>query len=337
METFNRDKIEEILPRYCSGEATIEECRMVEEWIGQSDENYRIVKQMYTIDQVMGTVQMESKVDAEKALASVCGRMTKKSKVNMFTLLQRVAAILFIPLLIVWGIEHFTPRTELAQMIEVKTNPGMTTTVDLPDGSKVFLNSESSLTYPSFFSKDKRNVQLKGEAFFEVRKDPEHGFIVSTPNHTQIEVLGTTFNVEAFERDSFISTTLVDGKVRFAYQKNRQPAAVVMKPGQKLLYNTTSSQVKLIQTNGETETAWKDGKIVFQATPLPIALRMLEKRFNVTFVLSNDRLRGEAFNGSFTNQRLERILQIFKISSNIKWRYLDTEDTTNERTRIEIY
>ena len=339
METFNRDNIEEILPRYCSGEATIEECRMVEEWIGQSDENYRIVKQMYTIDQVMGTVQMESKVDMEKALASVSRKMSKApSHVTWFTWIQRAAAILFIPLLIAFAIQNFTPSpTEVAQMIEVKTNPGMTTTVDLPDGTKVYLNSESSLTYPSFFSKDKRDVKLTGEAFFEVRKDPEHRFIVSGPHHTQIEVLGTSFNVEAFERDSFISTTLVEGKVRFAYQKNRQPATVDMKPGQKLMYDTTSSQVKLIQTSGETETAWKDGKIIFQATPLPEALRMLEKRFNVTFVLSNNRLRGEAFNGSFTNQRLERILEIFKISSNIKWRYLDIRDTTNERTRIEIY
>ncbi|OCW93347.1 anti-sigma factor [Macellibacteroides sp. HH-ZS] len=338
METFNIDKIEEVLPRYCSGEATIEECRMVEEWIGQSEQNYLIVKQIYTIDQVLETVQMESKVDTEKALASVSRRMSREyPQVTWFTWVQRVAAILFIPLLITWSIGYFTPRTEIAHMIEIKTNPGMTTTINLPDGSKVFLNSESSLTYPSFFSEDKRNVQLKGEAFFEVRKDPEHGFIVSTPNHTQIEVLGTTFNVEAFERDSFISTTLVEGKVRFAYQKNRQPATVVMKPGEKLMYNTTSSQIKLIQTNGETEIAWKDGKIIFQATPLPEVLRMLEKRFNVTFVLSNNRLRGEAFNGSFTNQRLERILEIFKISSNIKWRYLDTQDTTNERTKIEIY
>lgn len=339
METFNIDKIEELLSRYCSGEATIEECRMVEEWIQESDDNYRIVKHMYAIDQVMGTVQMESKVNMEKALASVNRKMNKTPlHITWFTWIQRVAAILFIPLLIAFAIQNFAPsQTEIAQMIEVKTNPGMTTTVDLPDGSKVHLNSKSSLIYPSFFSKDKRNVKLTGEAFFEVQKDPNHGFIVLTPNHTQIEVLGTTFNVEAFERDSFISTTLVEGKVRFAYQKNQQSVTTEMKPGQKLMYNTASSQVKLIQTSGEAETAWKDGKIVFQATPLPEALRMLEKRFNVTFVLSNDRLRSEAFNGSFTNQRLERILEIFKISSNIKWRYLDTQDTTNERTRIEIY
>lgn len=337
METFNIDRIEEILPRYCSGEATIEECHLVEEWMQQSEENYRIVKQIYVIDQVMGTVQIESKVNTEKALASVNRMSKERSHVTWFIWAQRVAAILFIPLLIAFGIQYFVPRTEIAQMIEIKTNPGMTTTVNLPDGSRVYLNSESSLAYPSFFSEDKRAVQLKGEAFFEVQKDPEHHFIVSGPHHTRIEVLGTSFNVEAFERDSFISTTLVEGKVCFTYLKDQQPAAVVMKPGQKLMYNTYLSQVKLIETSGEAETAWKDGKIIFQATQLPDALRMLEKQFNVTFVLSNDRLRKEAFNGSFTNQRLERILEIFKISSNIKWRYLDTRNTTNERTRIEIY
>ena len=127
METFNIDKIEEILPRYCSGEATIEECRMVEEWIGQSEDNYRIVKQMYAIDQAMGTVRMESQVNTERALASVNRKMSKEhSLVNWFTWVQRVAAILFVPLLIIWGIEHITPRTEIARMIEIKTNPGMT-------------------------------------------------------------------------------------------------------------------------------------------------------------------------------------------------------------------
>lgn len=341
METPNTYIIEQILPRYCSGEATVEECRLVEEWIKQSDENYRIAKQIHALYLATDTMQVVSKVDTEKALSSVCQKMSKsreRSKVTLVTWLQRVAAILFIPLLIAFGIQNLKPRpVEIAQMIEVKTNPGMTTTVHLPDGSIVYLNSESKLSYPSSFEKDKRRVTLQGEAFFEVKKEPEHGFVISTPHETKIEVLGTSFNVEAFEKDAFVSTTLIDGKVRFDYMKNQHPTAVLMKPGQKLTYDSSSSLVQLVETNGASEIAWKDGKIVFQATPLPEALRMLEKRFNVVFVLSNDRLRKEAFTGSFSNQRLERILEIFKISSNIKWRYLDTEDIKNEKTRIEIY
>lgn len=341
METSNTDMIEYILPRYCSGEATVEECRMVEEWIKQSDENYRIAKQIHALYLATDTMQVLSKVDTEKALSSVCQKMSKenkRAKVTKVTWLQRVAAVLFIPLLIAFGIQNLKPRpAEIAQMIEVKTNPGMTTTVDLPDGTKVHLNSESKLSYPSTFDKDKRRVALAGEAFFEVQKDPEHGFVISTPHETKIEVLGTSFNVEAFEKEAFVSTTLIEGKVRFDYMKNQRSTAVLMKPGQKLTYDSSSSRIELIETNGVAEIAWKDGKIVFLATPLPEALRMLEKRFNVLFVISNDRLRKEAFTGSFSNQRLERILEIFKISSNIKWRYLDTQDTINEKTRIEIY
>ncbi|MCD7852342.1 MAG: FecR domain-containing protein [Parabacteroides sp.] len=341
METPDTNMIEYILPRYCSGEATAEECRQVEEWIKQSDENYRIAKQIHTLYLATDTIQVLSEVDTEKALSSVCQKLSKGSarpKVTVVTWLQRVAAILFIPLLIAFGIQNLKPRpAAIAQMIEVKTNPGMTTTVTLPDGSVVHLNSESKLSYPSFFDKDKRRVALQGEAFFEVRKDPEQGFVISTPHETKIEVLGTSFNVEAFEEDAFVSTTLIEGKVRFDYMKNGRGLAVQMKPGQKLTYDSSSSRVQLTETNGESEIAWKDGKIVFQATPLPEALRMLEKRFNVAFVLSNDRLRSEAFTGSFSHQRLDRILEIFKISSNIKWRYLDTQDTMNEKTRIEIY
>lgn len=341
METSNTDIIENLLPRYCSGEATVEESRQVEEWIKQSDENYRIAKQIHTLYLATDTMQVLSKVDTEKALSSVCQKMSKdtaRPKVTVTTWLQRVAAILFIPLLIAFGIQNLKPRpAEIDQTIEVKTNPGMTTTVNLPDGTVVHLNSESKLSYPSFFDKDKRRVTLEGEAFFEVQKDPEHGFVISAPHGTKIEVLGTSFNVEAFEKDAFVSTTLVEGKVRFDYMKNGRSTAVLMKPGQKLTYDSFSSRVQLTETNGESEIAWKDGKVVFHATPLPEALRMLEKRFNVIFVLSNDRLRSEAFTGSFSNQRLERILEIFKISSNIKWRYLDTQDTMNEKTRIEIY
>ena len=341
METPNTDIIEYLLPRYCSGEATVEECRQVEEWIKQSDENYRIAKQIHTLYLATDTIQVLSKVDTEKALFSVCQKMSKGStcpKVTVVTWLQRVAAILFIPLLITFGIQNLKPRPiEIARMNEVKTKPGKTTTDHLPDGSVVHLNSESKLSYPSFFDKDKRRVTLQGEAFFEVQKDPEHGFVISTPHETKIEVLGTSFNVEAFEEDDFVSTTLIEGKVRFNYMKNRRVIAVPMKPGQKLTYDSSSSRIQLTETNGESEIAWKDGKIVFQATLLPEALRMLEKRFNVAFVLSNDYLRSEAFTGSFSHQRLERILEIFKISSNIKWRYLDTQDTMNEKTRIEIY
>ena len=80
-----------------------------------------------------------------------------------------------------------------------------------------------------------------------------------------------------------------------------------------------------------------DKKIIFRNTPLEEGLRMLEKRYNVEFIIKNDRLKGDSFTGTFTNQRLERILEYFQLSSQIRWRYLDSPDIKDEKSKIEIY
>lgn len=110
-----------------------------------------------------------------------------------------------------------------------------------------------------------------------------------------------------------------------------------MKPGQKLVYDSNRIQAQLFTTTGESETAWKDGRIIFQNTPFQQALRMLEKRYNVEFVVSTSKYAKDSFTGSFASQRLERVLEVFEISSKIKWRYIDTDKTANEKSRIEIY
>lgn len=98
--------------------------------------------------------------------------------------------------------------------------------------------------------------------------------------------------MEAYEDEPDVSTTLVEGHVCFHFNdRDYRVKKVVMKPGQKLVYSSTSGDVRLYATSGLSETAWKDGKIIFSNTPLEVALRMLEKRFNVTFIIKNTRLK----------------------------------------------
>lgn len=327
--------VEELLPRYCAGFATDEEKKIVEEWLTASDENYRIGQQIHTVYLATDTMRVQERVDTEQALAKVTSRMSVR--IPWFTWVQRVAAVLLIPVLIAFCYQNFKKPAPDVRMVEVKTNPGMTTTFTLPDGSVVSLNSESSLVYPASFEGNIRNVELRGEAFFSVTKDKRKRFIVSTPHKASIEVLGTVFNVEAFEKDSVISTTLVEGKVNFIYAGNMKKETIPLLPGQKLIYNSNSRQARLNETNGISETAWKDGKIIFSDTPLPEALHMLEKRYNVEFVIRSNRFEGDSYTGFFKHQRLERILEVFEISSNIKWRYVDSENTSDVKTKIEIY
>jgi ferric-dicitrate binding protein FerR (iron transport regulator) len=174
MDKTDRNTIEELLPRYCEGVATEEERLQVEMWMSESDENRRMAKQIHALYLATDTVNVMKKVDTEKALLKVKSRMSgNRHKGTMWwQWAQRAAAILFIPLLVTLMLQYWGGNEqELAQIMEVKTNPGMMTSLTLPDGTLVYLNSESTLSYPSRFDNDTRNVTLQGEAYFEVAKN----------------------------------------------------------------------------------------------------------------------------------------------------------------------
>lgn len=334
---YNEKDIELLLPRYCEGIATVEEQQRVKDWMRESEENRRIVRQMEMLYLAADTVHVINKVNTEKALVKVKGKKTERRKVAWWEWAQRVAAVLFLPLFAAFLIEHYGGKDADVQMLEARTNPGMTTSVVLPDSTVVYLNSESSLRYPSTFEgKNQRKVELRGEAFFKVTRDVEKHFIVSTSHQSQIEVLGTSFNVEAYDDMSDVSTTLIEGKVNFSFQAGGHKKQVALKPGQKVVYDSANGATRLYETSGETETSWKDGKIIFNNTPLKDALHILSKRYNVVFTQTNAHL-DESFTGTFTNQRLERILEYFKLASNIRWRYIDGKDASQQKMHIEIY
>lgn len=285
MSEKNIDIVEELLPRYCEGNVSAEEREKVEKWIRQSEEHYKIARQIQLIYLASDTISVMDRVNTDNALSKVDNRIFRSQLKALFIWGQRVAAILFIPLLVAYLLQVLIPEKQDIRMLEVRTNPGMTTSLTLPDGTKVNLNSESSLVYPESFEGEFRSVRLEGEAFFEVVKNPEKRFVVTTPYNASVEVLGTSFNMEAFKWDSIVSTTLISGKVAFISKSGQ----VDIKPGEKLVYNIQTNRSDIYQTSGEAEISWKDGMIIFKKTPFEEALRMLTKRFNVDFVVSNNK------------------------------------------------
>ena len=235
MDKTDRNTIEELLPRYCEGVATEEERLQVEMWMSESDENRRMAKQIHALYLATDTVHIMTKVDTEKALTKVKSRMTgnRQRKTTWWEWAQRAAAVLFIPLLVTLMVQHWGgSEQELAQIMEVKTNPGMMTSLTLPDGTLVFLNSESTLSYPSRFDSDTRNVTLQGEAYFEVAKNKIRPFTVHTSG-VDIRVLGTKFNIKAYNDESDITTTLNQGHVRVSDIQGR---ALELFPGEQIVY-----------------------------------------------------------------------------------------------------
>ena len=319
-----REGMENLLLRYYEGETTEDETALVEEWLEASEENRRTARQVQTLGLAADMAQISSRLDVKKALEDVHRKM------------QRAAAILFIPLMVSWSILYWDKDKEEIHMMEVRTNPGMTTSVELPDGTEVVLNSSSSLRYPSRFADDKREVKLVGEAFFSVAKD-EKKFIVGTLNNSEIVVHGTEFNVEAYKGSRTVQTTLVSGKVSFSYVNNGRRNNVMMIPGQKVIYDIVREKVVVKEVNVDVETCWKDGRLIVRNTPFEDILKSLSKRYNVEFILKKASLKQNSFTATFTKQRLERILEHFRISSNIHFKFVEDGDVDAERQVIEVY
>ncbi|MDR0938747.1 MAG: FecR domain-containing protein [Mediterranea sp.] len=292
------------------------------------------------VDLATDTLNVLKEVNMDRKWKEMERRVDAARRQYWWRQAQRVAAMLTIPLLLAVVAQYYiyNNKVEPTRWLEASTNPGMTTTVTLPDGTRVHLNSESSLSYPTHFADKQRMVSLSGEGYFEVSKNADQPFIVSTPRQLRVEVTGTHFNVEAYPEDEKVITTLIEGGVSVYCPDYNPNKKIKLSPRQKLVYAETDKSMKLFTTTGEAETAWKDGKIIFRNTPLNEALRMLEKRFNVEFIVKNPRLlTNDGFTGTFTHQRLERILEYFKISSRIKWRYVESPDIKDERSKIEIY
>ncbi len=333
------NNIENLLPRFCEGMTSEKETLLVEEWIKENELNRKTIDQIHSLYLAADTLYVMQNLNTEKALNKVKSKITRK-KIALWEWTQRIAAVMSIPFLIGMSLMYMSRNEykEIAQIIEVKTNPGMTTSIVLPDSSVVYLNSESSLRYPSSFHGNTRQVELIGEAYFDVTKNLKKRFIVSTLHHSKIEVYGTKFNVEAYAKDDRISATLVNGKIGFLFDDNSGATQKIdLPPSHKLIYIPTTGEAKVYQTSCESETAWKEGKIVFNNTSMEDILRMLSKRYNVEFVVKNKKIKEYAFTGSFTSQRLERIMEYFKISSQINWRYMDSNEITDEKQKIEIY
>lgn len=251
--------------------------------------------------------------------------------------LQRIAAVLFLPLLAIYLFSFLREEAPQVQWIEVKTEAGLTASLRLPDSSSVVLNAASRLRYPSRFCGGERRVQLEGEAYFSVVKDRAKRFIVATPGDAEVRVYGTEFNVEAYPAEGEVKTTLVSGEVGFAYA--RAPGELSLTPGKQVVYRVEEGTAIVRDAFVEGAVAWKDGKMIFNNTPFDEVLHVLGKRFQVEFVVKRAPLHAFSFTGKFESQSLEKILDHFTFSSGIRFRYAERKagDAQGEKERIEVY
>ena len=186
----------------------------------------------------------------------------------------------------------------------------------LPDGSRVWLNSETTLRFPVQFTGGKRVVYLSGEAYFRVKKDTSAAFHVYTKQQ-EITVLGTTFNVSAYENDWFTETTLIEGKVAVEGGAER----VVMKPSEQYILDKRSGVGELKEVETEFYTSWIDGKFYFTSFTFEEIVKKLERWYDFTIIYEEDDIRQMRFSGVINKHRpIEEMLRFLEKTTDIHFK-----------------
>ncbi|WP_162340748.1 FecR family protein [Cyclobacterium salsum] len=199
----------------------------------------------------------------------------------------------------------------VSEFVEHKTVPGVKSHLTLSDGSLVILNSGSELRYIKNFEKGRREVHLKGEAFFSVARDSMRPFIVHSRETTTI-ALGTSFNVKAYEGET-LDVSLLTGKV--AIKRDGEAEEVRLVPGEALKIGTEKEQLEKTGFNPDLVIGWTKKRIIFQETPLMEVIRVLENWYGVEIQLIRKPKEQVLLSGKFQDETLENVLEGLKFSA----------------------
>ena len=321
----DRNNIDEsLLIDYFSGHLSHEEEAIVEDWVAKSDKNKKLANQIFFIVSSTNELKEINSIDTMSALKKI---KAKIRPVKIITILQRIAAVLALPLLCSTIYFMMKPEMKPEQYVTIKANAGMVASFVLPDKTEVWLNSGSTLKYPEQFYGKTRQVELTGEAFFNVTEDEKRNFVVALHDNLSIEVFGTKFNVEAYVDDENVRTTLVEGKIQFIDGHEKM---VILRPSQRLTFSLKDKSLKVNNVSVTPDIAWTHGQIIFENTSLEDALSILSQRFNVKFDIKDKSLKDNYFTGQFSDESLNEILNYFTASSDIDYK-------RGNKDIIEIY
>jgi transmembrane sensor len=364
MDSLNKNH-NDLIISYLSGNASDSDIELLRNWILQSDEHKNEFIQIKTTWLAAAQVARNTNFDTQKALFDFnhkIGAQNKKlpaqTSYRLKHLLKIAAAFLLMFMLgslgtylMMKGKEGKNTEGKLIFVYAPKGGKAMTV---LPDGTKVWLNAGSNLSYnPVTYGQEARQVTLIGEGFFSVITNPQKPFVVSAKD-LKIKALGTEFNVKAYPEENTIEATLVKGIVKVeGTDRNLQSFVITMNPKQKITFYSGKalidkspltdpskvegdklSQIKLeslpanipvkpivhSMVKPDLYTSWKDDKWIFEGEEIGKLAILLERRFNVSITFDAEELKHYKFTGTFQKETLEQILKVLKLTAPLQYK-----------------
>ena len=334
---------EELLAGWFEGTLTRKEQQEVVKWKEASEENAKAFQDFEEVWQQTERLRRMQKYDAQKALQKVDKKLQDKTNSRFLEQFKKVAAVLVIPLLIASIYQYLqnSPETVIeTEWNTLSTGPGMRSNFQLPDGSQIILNSNTTLRYPVVFTGDLREVDLQGEAYFDVEKNTEKPFIVNT-GKILVEVTGTEFKVSNYASENLTEIVLVEGSINLCQCNNTGERSVIqaLTPGDKATLAEDDNKLFVEKVNVEKYIAWKNGMLMFRDDTMVEVVRRLNRWYNVDIHLSDNSLKDYVYTATFEDESLFQVLDLLKLSAPIDYHIKPrkrNDDNTFSKMEIEI-
>ncbi len=309
------ERIDRIIIKYLSESASPEEEALLLTWLEESEQNrirFRALKDTSDLRRLglhIAGARTEREWDRFK---SGIPNLRRTGRWKVFV---RYAAIFILGALSLQITLDSIEKEEPTVTTLVETGVGDRSKITLPDGSTVWINACSSIAYNNSFGETTRTVSLKGEAFFDVKKDSAKPFLVKADKFTY-RVTGTSFNVYAFDRDDRVSIALLEGGVDIEYDGVSRK----LRPQELFTYDKKSGQVSIRKRDVDMLASWRRGEFVFDDMPFYELARRLERSYNVKFVFENPGIGKETFGGTLRDyDSPETIMKVIQASVPIKY------------------
>ena len=316
---------------YLEGKLSIEERIAFDQQMQSSPDFKKEVDDIRFIWETTAELKLHKQINTQQNWKKISKQIaTDKYKKKILSFIRTAAAVLLIPDLFATYTLFNTVRewnNIPVEQVELNTAYGLISKITLPDGSEVWLNSGSSISYPKRFTKNKRSVQLAGEAYFKVTSDKSNRFDVTTANGLQVSAFGTEFNVKAYEDEDKIEATLAKGHIEVS--EIGQPVSRTLRPGEQVTYYKNTSKMEVDKVNLAVETSWKDGKMIFRRANMNEVVQRLARHFNVDIKLEGEELYDYKYSATFTTETLHEVLLLLEKTAPIKCTVIEPEQTSD--------
>jgi len=311
--------IDTLIAKYLNGESTPEENDQLNKWRKLSPENELIFQQSENTWHLAFSHQKNVYFDKERTWTGI--RKSISRRYSLPALLRVTGIAASIALVLGWALNHlFTDSTqniiaEQPQQITLYIPSGISSKTILPDSTVVWLNSCSTISYPSYFDGDTRTIELIGEAFFDVAHDGKKPFIIHS-GHLKVNVVGTSFNFKHYEEDTHAVLAVETGTVTLS---TGSATSTTLHAGKCATVDNHTFRTKIFSAPQTGMSTWRNHIMVFRDEPFSNVLNELARRYNVEFEIRGEEIQQYIYTATFDNLNLEDVLNLLKLSSPIDY------------------